>query len=94
MMQTDDALACIEKLDQIAAFFPNGMTFTLDHEPMNHPDIGKILHAASHTKHVTNYHHGMTIGLPGSFRSFRAIPITARFMILRIYPVREPFGKR
>ncbi len=63
MMQTDDALACIEKLDQIAAFLPKGTSFTLDHEPMNHPEIGKILYAASHTKHITNYHHGMTTGL-------------------------------
>ena len=63
LMQTDDALACIEKLDQIAAFFPQGMSFTLDHEPMNHSEIGNILYAASRTKHITNYHHGMTTGL-------------------------------
>ena len=59
-MQTDDALACIEKLDQISALLPEEASFTLDHEPMNHPEIAKILHAASHTKHIINYHHGMT----------------------------------
>ena len=77
LMQAGDALACIEKLDQIAAFFPNGMTFTLDHEPMNHPDIGKILHAASHTKHITNYHHGMTTGLRLMARSDKEAVIQA-----------------
>lgn len=77
LMQADDALACIEKLDQIAAFFPNGMTFTLDHEPMNHPEIWKILHAASHTKHVTNYHHGMTTGLGLMARSDKEAVIQA-----------------
>ncbi len=62
-MQTDDALACIEKLDQISALLPEEASFTLDHEPMNHPEIAKILHAASHTKHIINYHHGMTAGV-------------------------------
>lgn len=63
LMQTDDALACIEKIDQIAALLPEKASFTLDHEPMNHPEIAKILHAASHTRHITNYHHGMTTGV-------------------------------
>lgn len=62
-MQTDDALACMKKLDQIAALLPEKASFTLDHEPMNHPEIAKILHAASHTKHIVNYHHGMTTGV-------------------------------
>ncbi len=77
LMQTDDALACIEKLDQIAAFFPQGMSFTLDHEPMNHSEIGKILYAASHTKHITNYHHGMTTGLGLMSRSDKEAVIQA-----------------
>lgn len=77
LMQTDDALACIEKLDKIAAFLPEGTSFTLDHEPMNHPDIGKILHAAFHTKHITNYHHGMTTGLGLMARSDREAVIQA-----------------
>ena len=63
LMRTDDALACIEKLDRISACLPKGTSFTLDHEPMNHPEIRKILYAASHTKHITNYHHGVTTGL-------------------------------
>lgn len=77
LMQTDDALACIEKLDQIAAFLPKGTSFTLDHEPMNHPEIGKILYAASHTKHITNYHHGMTTGLGLMSRSDKEAVIQA-----------------
>lgn len=63
VMQTGDALACIEKLDQVAMLLPEGTSFTLDHEPMNHPEIGKILSAASHTKYICNYHHGMTTGV-------------------------------
>lgn len=63
MMRTDDALACIQKLDQIAAFLPKGTSFTLDHEPMNHPEIGRILSAAAHTRFIKNYHHGMTSGV-------------------------------
>lgn len=77
LMQTDDALACIEKLDQIAAFLPKGTSFTLDHEPMNHPEIGKILYAASHTKHITNYHHGMTTGLGLMARSDKKTVVQA-----------------
>ena len=77
LMQTDDALACIEKLDQIAAYLPKGTSFTLDHEPMNHPEIGKILHAASHTKHITNYHHGMTTGFGLMSRSDKEAVIQA-----------------
>lgn len=63
LMQTGDALACIQKLDQIAAFLPEGASFTLDHEPMNHPEIGTILSAAAHTRFIQNYHHGMTTGV-------------------------------
>ncbi len=62
LMKTDDALACVKKLDQIAQFLPKGTSFTLDHEPMNHPEIGKILSAAAHTKYIQNGHHGMTTG--------------------------------
>lgn len=63
MMPVDDALLCVEKLDQLAALLPGDMSLTLDHEPMNHPEIGQILHAVSRTKHITNYHHGMTTGI-------------------------------
>lgn len=81
LMQTDDALACIEKLDQIAALLSEkdsfALNFTLDHEPMNHPEIAKILHAASHTKHITNYHHGMTTGVGLMARSDKEEAIQA-----------------
>ncbi len=59
----EDVLLCIEKLDTLAKFLPDDTTFTLDHEPMNHPEIDKILQAASRTQHIRNYHHGMTTGI-------------------------------
>ncbi len=62
-MDIDDALTCIEKLDAVAQFLPASTSFTLDHEPMNHPYLDKILSAAAHTKYISNYHHGMTTGL-------------------------------
>lgn len=77
LMQTDDALACIEKLDQIASLLPWKASFTLDHEPMNHPEIAKILHAASHTKQITNYHHGMTTGIGLMARSDKEAVVQA-----------------
>lgn len=77
LMQTDDALACMEKLDQIAKFLPKGTSFTLDHEPMNHPEIGKILSAASHTKYIYNLHHGMTTGAGLMARSDREAVVKA-----------------
>lgn len=77
LMQTDDALACIEKLDQIAALLPGKSSLTLDHEPMNHPEIAKILHAASHTKHISNYHHGMTTGVGLMARSDKEAVVQA-----------------
>ncbi len=62
-MHVEDALLCIEKLDALAKYLPEDTTFTLDHEPMNHPEIVKILHAASQTNNIKNYHHGMTTGI-------------------------------
>ncbi len=63
MMPLADALQCIEKLDAIGRYLPEGTSFTLDHEPMNHPDIAVILQAASKNRYCKNYHHGMTSGL-------------------------------
>lgn len=63
LMDVDDALTCIEKLDAAAQFLPAGTSFTLDHEPMNHPHLDKILNAAANTKYIRNYHHGMTTGV-------------------------------
>ena len=63
LMPIDDVLKCIEKLDALAALLPSEVTFTLDHEPMNHPHIDKILRAASKTCNAKNYHHGMTTGV-------------------------------
>ncbi len=77
LMLTDDALSCIEKLDQIAAFLPEGASFTLDHEPMNHPEIGTILSAAAHTRYIRNYHHGMTTGVGLMARSDRESVVRA-----------------
>ena len=41
MMALDDALRCIEKLDAAAEILPFEASFTLDNEPMNHPDIDR-----------------------------------------------------
>ncbi len=62
-MPLEDALLCIEKLDILAQYLPDEVTFTLDHEPMAHPDIVQILDATTHTRWIQNYHHGMTTGV-------------------------------
>ena len=62
-MEAEDALLCIRRLDEIAALLPGPTSFTLDNEPMNHPEIVSILRAASSVKHVRHFHHGMTTGL-------------------------------
>lgn len=54
IMPVEDALLCIEKLDGLAKYLPDDTSFTPDHEPMNHPQIDQILHAASHTRHIRN----------------------------------------
>ena len=63
LMDVEDALVCIEKLDNAARYLPQNTSFTLDHEPMNHPYLDRILNAAAKTKHISNYHHGMTTGI-------------------------------
>lgn len=63
MMSTGDAILCIERLDTLAAFLPQEMSFTLDHEPMIHPQIAQIIPVAAQTKHIQNCHHGMTTGI-------------------------------
>lgn len=63
MMPVEDVLACIEKLDTLAEYLPGEVSVTLDHEPMSHPHIARILDAASHTSRMQNYHHGMTTGI-------------------------------
>ncbi len=70
-MDTEDALRCLEKLDAVAAFLPGAADLTLDHEPINHPDAGRIIRAAAGTRHVRNYHHGMTTGIAVMGRSDR-----------------------
>lgn len=62
-MDGDDAVLCVERLDAIAAYLPDEANFTLDHEPMGHPEIGRIIGAAAGTKHIRYHHHGMTTGL-------------------------------
>lgn len=63
LMPVEDVLLCIDKLDEMAEYLPTGASFTLDHEPMNHPYIDQIIYAASKTKHIQNFHHGMTTGV-------------------------------
>ena len=54
MMATGDALLCMEKLDRLAALLPDETSFTLDHEPMNHPEIARIISAAANTRNIQN----------------------------------------
>ena len=53
----------IEKLDALAELLPFEASFTLDNEPMNHPDIASIIRKAKTTRYIENYHHGMTSGI-------------------------------
>ena len=62
-MPSDAVFECIKKLDEIAAHLPFEACFTLDNEPMNHPDIVSIIRAAAATKHIKHFHHGMTTGI-------------------------------
>lgn len=63
MMATRDALACMQRLDELASYLPPGTSFTLDNEPINHPDIRAIIDAAAATSHIRYFHHGMTTGI-------------------------------
>lgn len=63
LMPTGDALLCVEKLDEMARYLPEGTSLTLDHEPMNHPGLPQILRAVSRAENIVNYHHGMTTGV-------------------------------
>lgn len=47
----------------MAAFLPQGTSFTLDNEPINHPQICKIIAAAASTEKIRYDYHGMTTGL-------------------------------
>lgn len=71
-MTADDALLCIEKLDELAAALPYPASMTLDNEPMNHPQIAEIIRAASGAMHIENFHHGMTTGIALLNRKDRA----------------------
>ena len=63
MMKLEDAFLFIEKLDALAELLPFEASFTLDNEPMNHPDIASIIRKAKTTRYIENYHHGMTSGI-------------------------------
>lgn len=79
IMPVEDALMCIDKLDALAAHLTDEVSFTLDHEPMNHPQIDQILSAASRTVHIQNYHHGMTSGMGLMHREDRHQVVRAYF---------------
>jgi len=79
LMPVEDVLACMEKLDAIAEYLPRNTSFTLDHEPMNHPFIDDIIAAAAKTRFIKNYHHGMTTGLALMRRSDRDDVLRAYF---------------
>ena len=79
LMPTDDALKCIERLDELASALPYPASFTLDNEPFNHPDIAAIIRAASSTRHISYFHHGMTTGIALMRRNDRDAVIRAYF---------------
>ncbi len=62
-MPLEDALFCIRRLDALAAMLPFPVSFTLDNEPMNHPELASILRAAAGAEHMDHFHHGMTTGI-------------------------------
>ena len=63
MMPLASVLGTIEKLDALAELLPYETSFTLDNEPMDHPDICVIIRAAAAAKHIGYFHHGMTSGI-------------------------------
>ena len=77
MMKSEDALLFIEKLDELAELLPFEASFTLDNEPMNHPEIASIVRSAAATKNIKNYHHGMTSGIALMHRKDRNAVIEA-----------------
>ena len=79
LMDGADALRCIEQLDAIASHLSDEAYFTLDHEPINHPQIERILTAAAETKHCKHHHHGMTTGVALLHRKERDA-VTARYL--------------
>lgn len=79
IMPVKDVLLCMERLDALAAYLPDDVTFTLDHEPMNHPQVKQIIRAASQTVHIKNYHHGMTAGAGLPHRKDRREVVRAYF---------------
>ena len=79
LMDGADALICIEQLDAIASHLSDEAFFTLDHEPINHPQIERILTAAAETKHCKYHHHGMTTGVALLHRKERDA-VTARYL--------------
>ena len=57
----------------------HNVSFTLDHEPMNHFELDKILYAAAHTCYIKYFHHGMTTGIGLMKRSDRKAVIGAYY---------------
>lgn len=80
-METADALLCIERLDAASALLAEETNFTLDHEPMAHPEIERILATAAATKHIRYYHHGMTTGVALMRRADRDAVLDRYFAI-------------
>ena len=77
MMKLEDALLFIERLDSLAELLPFKASFTLDNEPMNHPDIASIIRKVAATSHIENYHHGMTSGIALMCRNDRDVVMQA-----------------
>ena len=63
LMPIEDVILCVDRLDALAKYLSDDTSFTLDHEPMNHPHIDQILCVVARTRNIQNYHHGMTTGV-------------------------------
>ena len=72
IMPLETALLTIEKLDAVAELLPFEAGFTLDNEPMNHPDVETVIRSAAASKHIKHFHHGMTSGIALIHRKDRA----------------------
>lgn len=62
-MQIEDFKYCMEKLEPVFAHFGKQISFTLDNELYNHPNVKEILELVEQKYSKNYYHHGSTTGI-------------------------------
>lgn len=77
LMPIEDVILCVDRLDALAKYLSDDTSFTLDHEPMNHPHIDQILCVVARTRNIQNYHHGMTTGVGLMYRKDKKAVVRA-----------------